>query len=519
MVSPDDDFEHHSWEDPLALERVGPGEVNVYFQPQRRFGATADERDTKPDRVRLFQVNVLDGLLTMFPMKNLVYPERAVRSKYDRIKRISFSGGRVVYSGANPTTEEQPEPKFLGSYFGKTKREELDHEIRQPELDETVPTSTDDILNLLAGLPPYCVKDPQYGLGFRRAYRSVLYAIEELTDAQELHITQDGSTEYREDSKTFVVSASDMLTLKKLVDRVNNTSRAAANTVNQTSTYNEFAAVLGLPSRPMKYGRAELRKALTALLNGERPLSRAEQTELVDTLAENASSILEHEPATLDGLESGIVTARTRDLLDNLRKMMKTEHDEETWQDFLQANPFVLSMVFGRPFVYVADQASVGGRKIDGSGDKITDFLVKNSLTNNAALVEIKTPKLRLLNQRAYRKGVYVPSRELVGAMNQALDQKKRFEDEIAWHRHRNPTLRVEAHHVQAYLLAGRMPAEDDRVRSFEIFRHNSKDVVVMTFDELLSKVEHLCTFLERQSSPEGDSACPREDQTASTTA
>lgn len=506
MVSPDAAFEDHSWEDPLTLQQVGPGKVDVYFQPPERFEVTDGERDKRPDRVRLLQVDVLNGLLTMFPMKNLLYSERAVRPKYDRIRRISFSGGRVVYSKTYPTAEEdQPKPKFLGPYLGKTKTVEVEYEIPRPEPEETSPTSTGDVFNLLQGLPPYCVKDPQYGLGLRRTYRSVVHAIEELTDAEELHISHTDSTGYRDSSRTFVVSSSDMLALRRSIDRVNGTSRTAANTVNQTSTYNELAALLGLPSRPMRYGRAELRKALTAIGNGERPLSRAEQTELVDTLTLNARSILHREPATIDGLESGLTIARTRDLLDNLREMMKAGHDEETWQRFLQTNPIVLSMVFGRPFVNIAGQASVGGRKIDGSGDKITDFLVKNSLTNNVALVEIKTPKLRLLNKKEYRKGVYTPSGDLVGAMNQALDQKNKFEQDIASIRYRNPSLRVEAHHVQAYLLAGSMPTEYDRVRSFEMFRHNSKDVVVMTFDELLSKVEHLCGFLEGRNEPKDD--------------
>ena len=41
------------------------------------------------------------------------------------------------------------------------------------------------------------------------------------------------------------------------------------------------------------------------------------------------------------------------------------------------------------------------------------------------------------------------------------------------------------------------MPSCEDRLRSFELFRNGLKDVVVVTFDELLRKVEDLCGFLE----------------------
>jgi hypothetical protein len=57
----------------------------------------------------------------------------------------------------------------------------------------------------------------------------------------------------------------------------------------------------------------------------------------------------------------------------------------------------------------VQDQASIGGRKLSGSGEKIADFLVKNSLTNNTALFEIKTPQSKILNDKPYRAGVYTP--------------------------------------------------------------------------------------------------------------
>ena len=499
MVSPDEGpetFEDYPWEDPLSLEKVEPGKVDVYFQHPQRADGNEREQDGIENRVRLLQIDGVNELLTMFPMKNILYADRPIRPKYDQIRKISFAGGRNVYSEMPPTDEEdEPIPKLLGPYLGRTV--DVDYEVPRPEPEETSPTSTDDVLTLLDGLPSFCVKDPQYGLGLRRAYRSVIHAIEELTDAEELHISNTNPTGYSGDSTTFVVSASDMLALKKLIDRVNSTSRLAANTVNETSTYNQLAVALDLPTRPMRYGRAPLRKALTALGNGEKPLSPAEQLELLQALTQNASSILEREPATMDGLESEIATARARDLLGHLQQMMRANHNEPTWQRFLQKNPFVLSLVFGRPFVSISGQASVGGRRIDGSGDKITDFLAKHSLTNNAALVEIKTPNLRLLNKKEYRKGVYTASADLVGGMNQALDQKNRFEQEIAQIKHRNPSLRVEAHHVQTYLLAGSMPTDVDRVRSFEMFRHNSKDVVVMTFDELMSKVEHLCAFLE----------------------
>ena len=279
-------------------------------------------------------------------------------------------------------------------------------------------------MQLIEGLPRYCVRDPRWGLGFKKKFRAIVGAIEALTDTKEIRISGHGSTGYEEITQTFTISESDMLQLAKAIERVDRTTRTAANTVNEISTYNFIADVLGVAKMSMKYGRTKLRKTLTALANDEKPLSHTEQKELVDTLTWNADSILKRQPETMEELESGIAIARARNLLDNLTNMIKQPLQEMDWQKFLQNNPFILSMVFGRPIVKVGNQASIGGRTISGAGDKIADFLVKNSLTNNTALIEIKTPKSKLLNKTPYRVKVYTPAGELVGAINQVLDQK-----------------------------------------------------------------------------------------------
>ena len=467
------------WDDvSVSLEAAGGGIVDVYVRPTPLVGFGEDLNDDGT-RVRVLRVDVVEGALTMFPMNNLDIPMKGVEPKYGQVERISFVKG------------------------GKSDARLRDGDVGP---QDAVPTSVGDVMELLEALPRYCVKEPRFGLGFRKQFRAVVHAIEGLTGAREIRIAGRGETGYEEESRTFIVSGPDMLTLAKAIERVDRTTRTAANTVNETTMHNKVADILGLPRRPMKYGRSALRQALTAVANDERPLSEVEQEELVGTLARNAVSMLKRGPAVIEGLESEIAIARASDLLANLKGMMKERLPERAWQEFLQGNPFMLSMVFGRPIVKVSNQASVGSRRIDGSGDKIADFLVRNSLTNNAALVEIKTPASKLLNMTPYRSKVYAPAAELVGAINQALDQKSKFEQEIASIRNRNRSLNVEAYHVHACVLAGTMPTGEDQVRSFELFRHNLKDVAVVTFDELVLKVEDLCSFLQGGQEDEGGS-------------
>ena len=500
----------------LSLEQVAKGKTDVFFLPHPRFPTGPESQPDRPTRVRILHVDVIEGLLTMFPMANLTMPLGEIGPKYSRIERISFTHGKVVYATNNKSRETNAlDGKFLGSYLGPTKPMSVPPGDRIPDPEDTVPKSADDVMALLEGLPRYCVRDPQYGLGFKRRHRAVIKAIETLTEAIEIQITENGSTTYKEQSKTFLISASHMLELTTAIENANRTTRTAANTVNNTSTYNTIAEVLGLPKHAMRYGRSELRKALTALANEERPLSRVEHVELVETLTRNATTILKQEPATIEGLESGIALAKAKGLRDELEHMINRDLSEKQWQTFLGGNPFVLSMVFGRPIIKVRDQASIGGRTISGAGYKIADFLVRNSLTNNVALVEIKTPKAKLLNQSPYRNSVYAPAGELVGAINQALDQKSRFEQDIASIKYHDRAIAVEAHHVHACVLIGMLPSGREELRSFELFRNNSKDVLVLTYDELLRKVTDLCQFLEGKSNTNNNHA-PHEEQNVS---
>jgi hypothetical protein len=142
----------------------------------------------------------------------------------------------------------------------------------------------------------------------------------------------------------------------------------------------------------------------------------------------------------------------------------------------------------------------VGGQKIDGTGGKIVDFLMRHSLTNNTALVEIKTPGTKLVGA-PYRGGICPPSKELCGAINQILDQKYLFQKEIMSLKVNTRQYDMESYSIECILIIGKVPETEDQKKSFELFRHNSKDVKIFTFDELLGRLEDMYRFLKERYS------------------
>ena len=179
--------------------------------PSGVWGSMASLGKTPKHPCEFLHIDVIAGHLTMFPMTNLTRPFYEVGPKYNSIERISFIGGKVVYAGSSEAAERNDVAgKFLGSYFGKTEPVALSEGEHIPDLEDTAPTSIEDVMGLLEGLPDYCVKDPQYGLGLKRQYRAVVSAIEGLTVATEIQIGGNCTTGYIEESKVFVLSMRDM---------------------------------------------------------------------------------------------------------------------------------------------------------------------------------------------------------------------------------------------------------------------------------------------------------------------
>lgn len=170
---------------------------------------------------------------------------------------------------------------------------------------------------------------------------------------------------------------------------------------------------------------------------------------------------------------------------------------EEYWQKTLEDNSFVLSQLVSHPLIVVFGKAYIGGKAVDNRGGHLADYLAKNPLTENAAIVEIKTPTCRLLSNTEYRNGVFSPSDDLVGAVNQLLTYRQSLignQQSLRIHEQRLSVFRP-----QCLLIAGTVERELDtqeKRRSFELFRHELKDVLIVTFDELIAKLDALIEVL-----------------------
>ena len=452
----------------LTFESRTPDYVEVFYSLSKdkidlwktMYQDKTEPHSALPDKVKLLEINGRDHLLTMIPIKTRITSEHVLRPKYNQVRRITFQDENLVSL-------------------------------------ERMPSTQDEVVMLLEDLPTCFVKDYDYGLGLVRAHRYVIDAIEELSGCTELRILDDNLPVIVVENNTISISRKDFEEIRKSNEKISRTSSTAARAIKKATTYNSLAEKLGQSLRFVPTGHSQLRREISNLtLRDDRLLSQDEQDTVLDLIIHNAPSIANRNPDKLAKLQRDIDLVTLDELIGKYGNMIEKKLREDQWQQFFSDNPFILSLAFGHPIIKIRSQASVGGRKVSGVGDKVTDFLVKNRMTNNAAIIEIKKPDTKLLGRSEVSRGVYPPDRDLVGAINQALDQKNRFEQEILQFKAKNHLYDVESHAVHCCLIIGKLPNDDDRLRSFELFRGNSKDVQITTFDELLEKLKDLREFL-----------------------
>jgi hypothetical protein len=218
---------------------------------------------------------------------------------------------------------------------------------------------------------------------------------------------------------------------------------------------------------------------------------------------DNAGEVVEHlarlEVDSLKQINSLVGATNLRALL-QLWEENQTNSSEEFWQRTLQRYAFILSHLFAHPVVLFKDKAYVGGKGLDNTGGHIVDFLFTNQLTRNAVLVEIKTPKTPLLGRQYRGGGVYGASDELAGAVTQVLTYRHSLTQEILGLASKTQG-KVQAFSPQCMILIGNGARELDdpeKARSFELFRGAlGANVVVLTFDEVISKAKALLQIME----------------------
>lgn len=434
----------------IEIEEVFPNCTEVFFLPTKAELEMAGKGEEKPSQHR---------------------------------KSIATFSGQDGFISVNPIITLPTHPKYLGPKYDKI--ESIDVEI---DFD-SAPYTKDEVVNCLQLLPAGFVKDIRYGLGLSKDYRFIISAIEEQTKFSNVCLGKE-RTEHNSELEFFFLNMREFDEMRRNCNRITRRARQAAQITKTAAIYNQLAYRLGNEQRTLPTDNDAISKMLRL------KLTDTDKQAAMSLVTEDKSTVNKTDSVTLTKLKNDIELVSLERLITSYEELLTKKTREEIWQGLFNENPFILSLAFGYPAIKISDQASVGGKRLSGDGEKITDYLIKNGVTNNLALIEIKKPSSTLLNKTAYRGSVYCASTDLTGSVTQVLDQCYQLQQNIATIKNNNRIYDIESYAVHCILIIGTMPSEEDERKSFEIYRRNSKNVQIITFDELLLKLKQLHGFL-----------------------
>ena len=215
------------------------------------------------------------------------------------------------------------------------------------------------------------------------------------------------------------------------------------------------------------------------------------------------NALMEEDPGLVTKLAAARIELDRRAAIEEYRAAI-TAHpsDESFWESFFKGYPWALQLAFAMPVFKLGDETYLGGNGAvgaHGQGGVATDFLFSDESTKSFAVVELKTPHTPLTGQiyRGIRgsnndQEMYSASSELSGAIVQTRNQIAVALDDFdaVLGRTFDDMRRV---HASGVLVIGLAEGLSDRqLASFNLFRRGLHDLTVITFDELLGRLEIL---------------------------
>ncbi|MBY5554143.1 Shedu immune nuclease family protein [Rhizobium leguminosarum] len=209
--------------------------------------------------------------------------------------------------------------------------------------------------------------------------------------------------------------------------------------------------------------------------------------------------------ADLSQTEINLLLGRRQGLEEFERQLGADLWAEASWQDFFERQSWVFGYGLDYRIMRPFDREMVVGAGGTDDRDRTTvDYLM--NFTDYSVLVEIKRPDTPIFQQRrSGRAGTWRFSNEFMDAISQVLEQKAEWLVQAQtgqnYDKSGNRRLAARTRDPKAILVIGRRrdiegdgSARDAEVRrdTFELFRRDTRNLDIVTFDELLDRARFI---------------------------
>jgi Domain of unknown function (DUF4263) len=192
---------------------------------------------------------------------------------------------------------------------------------------------------------------------------------------------------------------------------------------------------------------------------------------------------------------------------------LREDQPEAAWQHFFEHNEWIFGYGLDYRFQGVLQgQFHASDTDADGSQAVISDFPLGDK--RFTTFVEIKTPQTSLFAKTQNRSRTWRLSGALLDSVSQILEQKAsgllRFDREVLYDDAAN-RITQKPHDPKVILIIGHWNELDQssndreretKQRTLELFRRDSRNIKIVTYDELLERAEFIVAHRTSQPKP-----------------
>jgi hypothetical protein len=180
---------------------------------------------------------------------------------------------------------------------------------------------------------------------------------------------------------------------------------------------------------------------------------------------------------------------------------VSTISEEKVWQYFFEKNQWIFG--YGLDYRYnniLQREAHVSDSELNGSNTVIGDYLMGDKLFTT--FVEIKKPSTKLFGKNSNRSNSWKLSNELIESFTQILEQKASGQIKLEKEQFVDgEPLKQKAFDSKVILIIGKWDEltesnstleSEIKKKTFELFRRDSRNVEIITFDELYDRAKYI---------------------------
>lgn len=410
-----------------------------------------------------FLVDANNDIITVLENNNLIL--NCTTSDLDFFDSSKFSGsaGLIIF---NPTSGGKPHFK---DYNKNGNKEDLIKTIEKVTSNESIICfngKPEEFKQLFSNLNCVHHYSPSKGSDFLIAYKSNSKNIEALYQYSDGKIIKTSSVKSEDETS---------VDLNKLENNIK-------NFIQNLKTFDTEQSAISEELLPID----EKIKNFTDFLE---KLPESKKSGLLEAIANHH----------LTNDDINILLGRKKSLEIFSKELEKSEWNEPNWQAFFEENPWIFGYGLNYQYLKILQrEAHVSGVGLDGKNEVISDFLMGNKFT---VLVELKRPDTNLFGSKIERSETWKLSAELHSAVSQILAQKAEWQikSEKKNYDLEGKPITQETFDPKTILIIGTTKQflgtnQEDiiKAKTFELFRRNSRNIEILTYDELFERAEFI---------------------------